>query len=143
MSLRRILIAEDEPDILLVASTILEQLPDVEVEKVINGDQLYNKLISEEYDVLVTDEQMPGRYGLQAISDAKESGSTLPQIMILCTAKGNQKDYAEKVTELEMAGVLGKAYNPNHLKGIVEELLKPEPDREAIAGYFLANKMGL
>ena len=81
----RILIAEDEPNVLEFLTEALE-LAGHEVEGVGRGDEAAARIRANAYDVLLTDLRMPGLDGMRVLEIAREVQADL-QVVIL-TAHG-------------------------------------------------------
>jgi CheY-like chemotaxis protein len=76
----RILYAEDEPMIRGCTCKYLSRAG-YEVTAVENGEQAWEALQSSPYDLLITDQQMPGLSGKELIAKIQGLGMTLPVIV--------------------------------------------------------------
>lgn len=85
----RVLYVDDDESFLTTTKQILElkNLFHVETVSVVKDAML--KLQQNDFDVVVSDYQMPEKDGLTFLSDLRESGSTLP--FILFTGKGREE----------------------------------------------------
>lgn len=73
-----------------------------------DGEQGWNALCSRNYDLLVTDVDMPGLDGLQLIARARKAGFTLPIIVASGSPElGNPEEYPS----LGIAAILHKPYS--------------------------------
>lgn len=81
----RALIVEDEPDMILLASHLLEQ-EGFTVDKAPSGEEAILLASVNDYDALVLDLGLPDRHGLSVIQNLRQRGNTTP-ILVLT---GNQ-----------------------------------------------------
>jgi DNA-binding response OmpR family regulator len=69
-NLMKILILEDNPDIIFVLKEIFEEItPDFKIDFYEDGSYAWDKLVKypEEYDVVVLDEMVPGKRGIELL----------------------------------------------------------------------------
>lgn len=92
----KILIVEDDPAMRLGLKDNLE-FEGYEVEEATDGDQGLNKIIDNDYDLVVLDVMMPKMSGFDVCKAARKKGISTP--IILLTAKGEEID---KVLGLEL-----------------------------------------
>ena len=78
----RVLVAEDEESFLAVLTTVLETTNRFEVERCESGDEAVEALKRTRYDVVILDQNMPGRTGLNVLQWLHEQKSTTPVIML-------------------------------------------------------------
>ena len=128
----RILLAEDEKSLARAIVTILKK-HNYEADAVYNGEDALAYLQSGNYDAAILDIMMPGMSGIDALVRARESGVTLP--ILLLTAKSEESDI---VIGLEMGAddYLPKPFSPKVLIARIKSVLrrvKPS-DAEAAAG---------
>ena len=116
---KRVLIVEDDPDVLGLLVEIFE-LKGFSVKTAPNGVRGLELLTSLEIDLLVTDYDMPIMGGLRLILDCRENGLSLPIVMI--TGRVDIDDQ-----EILIAGanaLLEKPFSCFELNSIVESLLR-------------------
>ncbi len=82
----RILLVDDEPSILSVLSTVLKA-EEYEVESASEGQQAIDKLMSEDYDLLISDIRMSPVNGMDILKRVHEEKPSLSVIML--TAYGS------------------------------------------------------
>ncbi|MBR7000249.1 MAG: response regulator transcription factor [Lachnospiraceae bacterium] len=87
--MQKILIAEDDSELCLLFSHVLTK-HDYEVTAVENGAEALDALHREYYDLLISDIMMPVMNGYELVKSLRESGQTIPVLMI--TAKGSFDD---------------------------------------------------
>ena len=87
--MQKILIAEDDSELCRLFSHVLTK-HDYEVTAVENGAEALDALHREYYDLLISDIMMPVMNGYELVKSLRESGQTIPVLMI--TAKGSFDD---------------------------------------------------
>ena len=92
----KILIADDEPQIRLGLTKNL-RFEGYDVDEANNGEDSINKILSNEYDLVILDIMMPKVSGFDVCKRVRESGNMVPIIML--TAKGEEID---KILGLEL-----------------------------------------
>jgi len=89
----RILIAEDEEYNQMVVQAMVELLyPDVTMEMVDNGFQALEKLKTENFDLLLSDVDMPVMNGYELVNEIKKMGLTLPLISVTAFAISGDRE---------------------------------------------------
>lgn len=134
MTSARILIAEDEKHIRLALSLLLRQLGH-DVTAVQDGAEALLKLIQREkagdqFDLVITDVQMPHVDGLQLLDRIKEHKIAVPVIVI--TGYGN-KEIAHDLKSKHYAAYIDKPFIPDELLEKVENVLFQRPELAAQA----------
>lgn len=105
----RLILADDHALVLQGLTTLLEQIPDMEVVATAhNGDELLSKLEQHQADVVVMDLQMP-YHGLTALAEIRKRG-LLVHVLVL-TAFGDG-DSIRSALELEAEGFALKTESP-------------------------------
>jgi PAS domain S-box-containing protein len=85
----RILSVDDDSDFLKVTKQILEVHGAFQVDIASSADEALDKLKRTEYDVVVSDYQMPGKDGLQFLKELRDGENDVP--FILFTGKGREE----------------------------------------------------
>jgi len=85
----RVLHVDDELGLLKVAKQCLEMERDFEVDTALSAQEAIEKIRRQEYDVIVSDYQMPGKDGLDLLRELREKGNSIPFIMF--TGKGREE----------------------------------------------------
>jgi len=78
---KRILVVDDEPDILQTLDTILTA-EGFQVASSLDGEEAVERLTSFRPDLLITDMKMPGMSGLEVIKEAKKIDKDLQAIVL-------------------------------------------------------------
>lgn len=113
-----ILLVEDHPSNVLVATTLLEDFG-FSVEVASDGEQALEKMKTQFYDVVLMDVQMPGIDGLEATRQFRqyeESNRETPVPIIGMTAHA-MDGYKEKCLKVGMNDYIAKPFNADELKG--------------------------
>jgi DNA-binding NarL/FixJ family response regulator len=102
----RVVIADDDPDILVLLRSLLDLDRRIEVAgEASDGGQALERFAELRPDVLVLDERMPVLYGLEVAR--RVLGDHPDQLVILCTAFVDDS-VISKAAELGVRSVLGK-----------------------------------
>ncbi len=121
----RLLVAEDEPHIRRILTTLLES-SGFQLTVVTSGDQALEELRGDEFfDLALLDLLMPGRTGLQVLQEARALPHRANLPVIILTAKGQDVD-RRKAFELGAADFITKPFSPKKLLGRVDQLLTRE-----------------
>lgn len=112
----RILIADDHAIARRGLIEILrEGFPHADIRAVGNAEELISCIIKENWDVVITDINMPGRSGLDALQQISKE---FPKLPVLVLSIHSEEDYAVRVIRAGAAGYLNKD------KAVEEELIK-------------------
>ena len=119
---KRILVVDDEASLRDLASICLEDLGGWEVIAAASGQEALLKAGTNPLDAILLDVSMPDMDGFQCYSKLKDNPTTQPIPVILLTAKVLPDDRA-RFTQMEIAGVITKPFDPTLLCDQVAELL--------------------
>ncbi len=123
MKTDRILVAEDEKQILRSVVTILE-CAGYQVDEAKDGHEAMEKLLapgeSGPVDLLLTDIFMPGMTGLELIDTIRKRGLQFPIVAI--TGRGDEK-IASKLRKLGCSTFIDKPFDPDELLESVSNAL--------------------
>jgi len=121
-SRRRILIAEDEPNVRLLVRTTLEGR-NYEVVEAEDGSSALELARREKLDLLVLDWMMPEQTGVEVLKTLREDPQTanLPAIMLTARAQAGDRETAIR---LGIRGYLTKPFSPSELLDLVEKVLE-------------------
>ena len=84
---------------------LLEEYPSAEIGEVSDAESLIREVIRKTWDVVICDISMPGRSGLDALSQIKQIAPKLP---VLIMSMHPEDQYALRVLKTGAAGYLGK-----------------------------------
>jgi PAS domain S-box-containing protein len=83
----KVLHVDDDPGFLAVAKQCLEEQSQFRVDTARSAKEALKKLKHSEYDVIVSDYQMPGKNGLELIKELRQEGKDIPFILFTCKGK--------------------------------------------------------
>jgi DNA-binding NarL/FixJ family response regulator len=102
----RILIADDHAIVRRgLKQILLEEYPFAQIGEADNAEELVKKALFEKWDVVISDLNMPGRSGLDALKQIKQ---TLPNLPVLIMSMYPEDQFAVRVLKAGAAGYLGK-----------------------------------
>ncbi|MES1220539.1 MAG: response regulator transcription factor, partial [Bacteroidota bacterium] len=111
----RFLIADDHAIVIQGIGNLLQgQYPSAKIVQVYNAEDLIEKTMKEEWDLVITDFNMPGRNGLDALKQIREIHPRLPVLIMSMYA---ESQFGLRAIKAGASGYLGK-------ETIHEELLK-------------------
>ena len=84
---------------------LLEEYPSAEIGEAGDSESLVKSVIQKQWDVVICDISMPGRSGLDALSQIKQIAPKLP---VLIMSMYPEDQYALRVLKAGAAGYLGK-----------------------------------
>ena len=118
-----ILIVEDSPTMRSLLSTSLEELDgEIKITQVASGFEALRYLPREQYDLIVTDINMPDINGLELVSFVKSNASYRDIPLIIVSTESSERD-RDKGLELGADAYLVKPFEPEALRDLVRELL--------------------
>lgn len=120
MSLRRILVVDDERSILDLCDDALRALPDAEVNLEQNSTRAAERLRNEGFNLVITDLRMPGVSGLDLLRSARHQTQTVPVVILTGFP---EVQTAVETMKLGAADYLGKPFDPAQLCNIATSLL--------------------
>ncbi len=113
LTFRRIILADDHSFIRLGLIQILkDEYPDVEIKEVSDGETLIKEVTLHDWDLVISDLDMPGRSGLEALAQIKLIKPDLP-VLILSIYTDDL--YAVRVLRAGGSGYLNKNGAPYEL----------------------------
>ena len=109
----RILIADDHTVVRKgLRQILLDEFSNAEIIEVANAEELINKVMSDRWDVVVSDLSMPGRSGLDALQQIKLS---YPELPVLILSIHPEEQYAIRALKSGASGYLSKDTAPDEL----------------------------
>ena len=126
--MRRVLVVEDDPDIVELISHYLEG-EGFRVEALGDGSHAFARLKSEAFDLLVLDLQLPGMDGLSLCGALRRDADTENLPIIMLTARGDESD---RIVGLEVGAddYVVKPFSPKELVARARALLRRVERRE-------------
>jgi CheY-like chemotaxis protein len=120
----RLLVADDDPDLLALVVMILE-LEGHEVTTATDGAEAVRRTVAERPDAIVLDVMMPGVDGLTALRQLRDTPSTRTIPVLLLSAKARAIDI-EIGMKAGAAGYVTKPFDPKGLVAAVAQLVGPD-----------------
>lgn len=115
--MKKILIADDHAIVRKgLKQILLEEYPSAVIGEAEDAEGLLTEVINHEWDMVICDMNMPGRSGLDALSQIKQAA---PQLPVLIMSMYPEDQYALRVLKAGAAGYLGKdTIHENIIKAI-------------------------
>ena len=105
------------------------------VEWASNADDAIELLRRRPFDILLLDEQMPGKRGLEVYRDVREIAPTLPVVMV---TKSEEDSTLKEAIGVNIRDYLVKPINPRQVLSVVTRILEgPRIRQQAIARSFV------
>ena len=121
-SAKRVLVAEDNPGLAHVLRFKLGQMGlDVTVAR--DGDQAWERAQAGSFDLVISDQQMPGLLGTELLTRMREMPQYAETPFVMVTAKALELDIRDLEEQLRIAAVFSKPYSPMRLAATVERLM--------------------
>lgn len=119
--MKRILLADDHRIIRIGLVQILkDEYPFVHITEVGDGESLVKEVSLHEYDLVISDLDMPGRSGLEALEQIRLFKPTLP---VLILSIYPEELYAIRVLKAGASGFMNKNAAPEELINAVQRIL--------------------
>jgi DNA-binding NtrC family response regulator len=120
----RILVVDDEPDILTVLKGFLESRLRARVETAGSGMEALQLLRQAPYDLVLSDYKMPGMDGLAFLSQANEVAPDTVRIMI--TAYADVDLAIGAINQARILHFFTKPIDPDHLIDVLAAVLRAQ-----------------
>lgn len=116
----KVLLAEDDPNISVIARLSLEKLGGHDVTVVSDGESALREALTQQYDVILLDEMMPKMNGVTVCKQYK-SLCKEPKPVIFLSAKSQDSDIREFIDT--GTGFIPKPFDPMKLAGQIAAIL--------------------
>ena len=122
MNKRRILIVDDEPDLLrLLEDSIALNCERCEVVSVTNGYAALEQIEQQPFDLILTDYQMPGMNGLELAGIVRRASPGTPVALVTAYRSGGWLQ--ERARALDLVGFLQKPFTMLHIRDLLQSSL--------------------
>ncbi|HKB81085.1 MAG TPA: response regulator [Thermoanaerobaculia bacterium] len=111
---KRVLVADDDPDIRALLTTILRQR-NLLVDEAANGDQALEQLEQNPYAVVLLDLMMPGVDGF-GVLDALRASADPPVVLVVTAAN---RAAIERLDTQHIHGIIRKPFEPDEVAELV------------------------
>jgi DNA-binding NarL/FixJ family response regulator len=119
--MKRIILADDHSFIRLGLIQILkDEYPAVEITEVSDGESLIKEVALHDYDLVISDLDMPGRSGLESLIQIK---LLKPELPVLILSIYTEDLYAVRVLKAGASGYMNKKAAPYDLIAAVQRIL--------------------
>jgi two-component system chemotaxis response regulator CheY len=120
---QRILVVEDSPTMRSLLVQALEELGrPVDITEAASGFEALRELPRGEFDLIVTDINMPDINGLELVSFARSNASYRGVPVVIVSTEGSERD-RERGLALGADAYLVKPFEPEELQRVARELL--------------------
>ena len=120
MKIKRIILADDHGFIRLgIAQILKDEYPEAFIEQVADGDSLIKEVRLNNWDLVITDLDMPGKNGLEALEQIK---MLKPNLQVLVLSIYPEELYAVRVLKAGASGYLNKNSAPEELITAIERI---------------------
>ena len=120
MKISILFVEDSQGDVKLCLAELRKSGFEVNSETVQDEDKFLAKLQTGSYDAIVSDYQLPGWTGIQAVEQLKKQSKDIP--FILLTEYGEQSKSLVP-TEYRGAPVISKPFEPNKMKEVLAQIL--------------------
>lgn len=118
--MKRILLADDHSFVRLGLIQILkDEYPGVEIQEVEDGNSLVKAVMNEDFDLVISDLDMPGRSGMEALEQIK---SIKPGLPVLILSIFTSDLYAIRALKAGAAGYMNKNAAPQELINAIRRI---------------------
>ena len=117
----RILVIDDELDMLMLLRMIIEDNTDYEVDTTNNPSEALKMVMENDYDLVVSDLKMPGMDGLELFDEVKGMKPDLPLIII--TAYGSLET-ADEAMKMGVADFITKPFRKDSILFTINRVLE-------------------
>ncbi len=118
----KILIAEDDQNIIKIAQIVLEKVGKHQVDTAVDGGEALTKALAQDYDLIILDGMMPVYPGLEVCRLYNEQKTGHKAKVIFLSAKSSQKDINEFLSL--GCGYIQKPFEPSSLCQQINDILK-------------------
>ncbi|GBE29390.1 MAG TPA: response regulator [Bacteroidetes bacterium] len=123
---QRILVVDDEPDMLILLQRILQGKTNYEIITTNNSLEVPDLLEKQFFDVIITDLSMPKLDGLDILELVQDRGSR--ELVVLITAYGGF-DSSEKARKLGVYDYIRKPFKREQILQTVEAAMQEQRQR--------------
>ncbi len=119
--MKKVLVVDDEPLIRLMIKKDLEQIG-YHVDTAVDGEEGWNKVLSTAPDLVITDLNMPGLYGLELLERIRNHEET-KELPVLCVTSDSNIDTKQRAILMKATGWIQKPFNSKSWRGALAKLL--------------------
>jgi CheY-like chemotaxis protein len=138
---RRVLVVDDEPDVLLLCRVNLE-FEGYAVSEASDGERAMEQVRAERPDVVLLDVMMPRMDGWQVLAALKADEELRDIPVVMLTAKVQDQDQIRGWSE-GVADYITKPFSPLALSQVLQDVLATEPEEEERRRRMVLEKLQL
>lgn len=138
---KKVLVVDDEPDVLLLCRVNLE-FEGYEVVEASDGQQAMEKVGEHRPDVILLDVMMPRMDGWQVLSALKADESLRDIPVVMLTAKVQDADQI-RGWSAGVAEYITKPFSPLSLSQVIRDVLDNDPEEEERRRRLILEKLQL
>ena len=138
---RRVLVVDDEPDVLLLCRVNLE-FEGYEVMEAADGVEAMSRVRERRPDVILLDVMMPRMDGWQVLSELKSDEELRDIPVVMLTAKVQDQDQIRGWSS-GASEYITKPFSPLSLSQVLDDVLADGPDDEARRRSMVLDKLRL
>jgi CheY-like chemotaxis protein len=138
---RRVLVVDDEPDVLLLCRVNLE-FEGYEVVEAADGEQAMERLREQPFDVVLLDVMMPKMDGWQVLEAVKADDELKDIPVVMLTAKVQDQDQIRGWSQ-GAADYITKPFSPLALSQVLQDVLATDPEEEERRRRMILEKLQL
>jgi CheY-like chemotaxis protein len=138
---RRVLVVDDEPDVLLLCRVNLE-FEGYEVVEASDGEQAMERLSEQTFDVMLLDVMMPKMDGWQVLEAVKADDELKDLPVVMLTAKVQDQDQIRGWSQ-GAADYITKPFSPLALSQVLQDVLATDPEEEERRRRMILEKLQL
>lgn len=137
--MKKILLADDHPLYRKgLKEGILEIFKNVEIVEAGNGQEVLNRVLAENFDIIILDISLPGRSGLEILNAVKEMK---PQTKVVIMTMHSEAQYAAQALKAGAAGYFTKDGNPLEFFQALPKIHKGQKFFNAFVTELLAREI--
>lgn len=120
--MKKFLIADDHFTVRIGLEMLIKDIPGIDnsFDHAVSGEDLISKLEASQYDILITDMQMPGPSGLFLLEKALK---IQPALHVLVLSVNPEEVFAAKCLQLGARGFISKTANDDELTQAIKEIM--------------------
>ncbi len=118
---QRILVVDDELDMLMLLRMMIEDSTDYEVETTNNASEALKIVTEKDVDLVISDLKMPGLDGMELFDEVKDIRSDIPVIII--TAYGSL-EIADEAMKKGVADFITKPFRKDNILFTINRVLE-------------------
>ena len=138
---RRVLVVDDEPDVLLLCRVNLE-FEGYEVVEASDGEEAMERLREQRFDVMLLDVMMPKMDGWQVLEAVKADPDLKDLPVVMLTAKVQDQDQIRGWSQ-GAADYITKPFSPLALSQVLQDVLATDPEEEERRRRMILEKLQL